>query len=350
MTKKIGLIGIRGLPAQYGAFDQHCSNLVSYSRNLNIKFYISCENKFKKVYFYEKNVIRIFSFRFNNFGHIVYNFITFFKMYLNGVRTFFFFGYSLAFFFNILVAIFKCKIICNVDGIEWKRRNIGAVKKKFFKLCELLAAKSKAILIYDSVVIQKYYRRYYKKNGELIYYTTDISDIKKTNNILSASKDKYFFLAQRLLQENSIDIIIDAFIETKNYNYKLIISGPNNIYFDTLLKKIEKNKSKIIYTGPIYDRLKLIKLWNNASYYIHGHQVGGTNPTLIEALMLNKKIIAYNSMFNKCILKKNGLYFKNKIQLLEIFINIDNYKFQNQYLSLDQFSKKYVCERYLSLI
>lgn len=90
MTKKIGLIGIRGLPAQYGAFDQHCSNLVSYSRNLNIKFYISCENKFKKVYFYEKNVIRIFSFRFNSFGHIVYNFISFFKMYLNGVRTFFF--------------------------------------------------------------------------------------------------------------------------------------------------------------------------------------------------------------------------------------------------------------------
>ena len=246
--------------------------------------------------------------------------------------------------------IFKCKIICNVDGIEWKRRNIGTVKKKFFKLCELLAAKSKATLIYDSVVIQKYYRRYYKKNGELIYYTTDIPDIIRTNNILSVSRDKYFFLAQRLLQENSIDIIIDAFIESKNHNYKLIIAGPSNIYFDTLLKKIEKNKSKIIYIGPIYDRLKLIKLWSNASFYIHGHQVGGTNPTLIEACMLKKKIIAYNSMFNKCILKKNGLYFKNKIELLKIFISIDSCKFQNQYLSLDQFSKKYVCEKYLNLI
>lgn len=349
MTKKIGLIGIRGLPPQYGAFDQHCANLVNYSENLDIKFYVSCEYKFKKINFDKNNIVRIFSFRSDNFGHLVYNFLSFFKMYLYGVRTFFFFGYGLSFFFNIIIIIFRCKIICNVDGIEWRRKNIGIFKKNFFKLCEFIVAKSKAILIYDSMVIKRYYQKLYKKNGELIYYTSDINEIVKKNNIIKDSVEKYFFLVQRLLQENSIDIIIDAFIETNNKDYKLIITGPNNNYFNTLLVKIEKNKSRIIYTGPIYDRIKLIKIWNNASFYLHGHQVGGTNPTLIEACMLNKKIIAHNNMFNKSILKNNALYFKNKEELLKIFNNIDSYQISSQNLSSDKFSKKYVCEKYLNL-
>jgi hypothetical protein len=349
MTKKIGLIGIRGLPAQYGAFDQHCLNLIDYSENLDIKFYVSCEHKFKKINFNKKNVVRIYSYRSDNFGHVIYNLLSFFKMYLLGVRTFFFFGYGLSFFFNIIIVIFRCKVICNVDGIEWRRKNIGIFKKFFFRLCEYLAAKSKAILIYDSIVIKRYYRKFYKKNGELIYYTSDIDEIVKKNNIVTNSKQKYFFLVQRLLQENSIDIIIDAFIETDNDNYKLVITGPNNNYFNTLLEKIKKNKSKIIYTGPIYDRIKLAQMWNNASFYLHGHQVGGTNPTLIEACMLNKKIIAHNNMFNKSILKKNALYFKNKIELLKIFNNIDNYQINSQNISFDNFLKKYVCEKYINL-
>ena len=308
---KVGIIGIRGLPANYGAFDQFVSQLVKYS-NLNKKnifFFISSELRKDKIKI--QNVNQFYFFRGKSFFILFNYFISTFYFYLKGVRIFLFFGYGAVIFFPLL-KLLNCQIICNVDGIEW-RRDISNIKKKYFKFCEMLVSKVKIKLIFDSLVIKKYYKIKHKVNGELFYYPSDLSKIKKNVDINSKKKFKKAIIVMRFLPENNIDMIVDAFLELeKNYNIrdKLYIVGKENFYFLNFIMPKIQNKKNIIFLGPIYERSKLMKVWNSADYYIHGHSVGGTNPTLIEAISIGIPIFAYNVMFNKKIVGKEGKYFK----------------------------------------
>ena len=156
----------------------------------------------------------------------------------------------------------------------------------------------------------------------------------------------------RFLPENNVSMIVDSFLELQkkyNINDKLYIVGKENIYFNKNIKPKIKNKTNIVFLGPIYDRKKLMDVWNSADYYIHGHSVGGTNPTLVEALSVGIPIFAFNVMFNKKIIGKDGKYFSNKNDLIDL---IRKKAFINYKLNIDseQFSEKYINEGYLSLI
>ena len=88
-----------------------------------------------------------------------------------GVRTFLFFGYGPVIFFPFL-KLLNCKIICNVDGIEW-RRKLNSIKKIYFQFCEKLLSKIKINLVFDSIVIKRYYNIVHKVNGKLLFYPSD---------------------------------------------------------------------------------------------------------------------------------------------------------------------------------
>ncbi len=315
-TNSIGIIGIRGLPAQYGAFDQHTENLISYSNKINDNkiYFVLCDNSFKKKNYNYKNCVRIFHKRGNNLYLIISNLIGIFKMYKKGVRKFLFYGYSMSFIF-LFLKILGCQLVCNVDGIEW-RRSIGKLKKVYFKLCENLAVMSNIQLIYDSYAIERYYSIKHRKKGSTIFYSSNLKPIeiiKKHKNFVKC------FIPMRFLKENNIHIIVKAVQKFKNI--KLFLSGLENEYFNNEIKPEILKSKNIFYLGPIYNRIKLEKYWNCADFYIHGHSVGGTNPTLIEAISLKKPVIAFNAIFNRLILKKNCYYFKTQQELENILLN-----------------------------
>ena len=120
--EKIGIIGIRGLPAMYGAFDRFVEQFVNDQdiKNEKVIFFISCDYTFREYQSNYKNVKKLFVKRGDGFFILISYFISFLKMYFYGVRTYLFFGYGAAplFFF---MKILNCRIICNPDGIEWRR-------------------------------------------------------------------------------------------------------------------------------------------------------------------------------------------------------------------------------------
>ena len=168
--KKIGIIGIRGLPAMYGAFDRFVEQFVSskYIEEKNIFFYIGCDLSFNKYRFNNLKVKRLFTYRGQNLFILFSYFINILKMYFYGVRCYVFFGYGAAPLF-ILLKILKCKIVCNPDGIEWRRPE-GRIKKLYFKFCEKIISKLEIIRIYDSKVIERYYNINHQAEGKTIYY------------------------------------------------------------------------------------------------------------------------------------------------------------------------------------
>lgn len=177
--KKIGIVGIRGLPAMYGAFDRFVEQFVE-SKNVekkNVFFYIGCDLNFKTLRFNNNNVKRIFIYRGKGFLILLSYLLNIVKMYLSGVRIFLFFGYGAAPLFLIL-KVLKCKIICNPDGIEWRRPE-GKIKKLYFRFCEILISKIDIKRIYDSKVIERYYNIKYSAKGKTIYYPSVFEDYKK---------------------------------------------------------------------------------------------------------------------------------------------------------------------------
>ena len=347
---KVGIIGIRGLPARYGAFDQFVNQFVNYT-NLNkkeIKFYISAENTREKITI--ENVHQFYFYRGKSIFILLNNFISMVYFYLRGVRTFLFFGYGPVIFFPLL-NLLGCKIICNVDGIEWRRVN-SKIKKNYFKFCEKFLSKVKVNLIFDSLVIKRYYGIIHQLSGKLLYYPSDF-ELKEVNKRKkNYSRNYKVIVVMRFLPENNIETIVNTFDELNKQNignHTLYLVGNENDYFREIIKPKIEDLKNIIFLGPIYNRNELYKLWSSSDYYIHGHSVGGTNPTLIEAISLKLPIIAYNCSFNKKVLGVGGLFFKNSKELLEM---IKSEKFVDQNLNIDfnLFKKDFINEQYIELI
>ena len=264
-------------------------------------------------------------------------------MLLNGVRVFLFFGYGAAIFFPFLKLI-NCKIICNPDGMEWRRPN-NFLKKNYFKICELIFAKIKISKIYDSEVIRRYYMIKYRSNGKTIYYPSKFENC----NIVPYRKNsvKRFYLIGRLLEENNVRLVVETF--KKLNNYKLFIIGYKSKFFKKKILPLIKNSNNIFYVGEIYNKEKLLKYLSFFDYYIHGHKVGGTNHTLIEAINLKKKILAYDCSFNKEILGKKKIYFRNDLELSDLIRYYDNSNYEEN-IYKKKFTQDFINDRYLRIL
>jgi glycosyltransferase involved in cell wall biosynthesis len=344
--KKIALLCIRGLPAQYGAYDQTSHELVTNEKCINYDFLVPCDKSMTNTPYNQKNVKRIFLKKRNGgFGTIVYGIKSTFMSIVYGARTLVFFGYGLAPIFPFL-RLLGIKVICNVDGIEWKRAKWGKLAKWYFKLCEYISAHSPILRVYDAKAIKDYYLEKHKANGKLIFYGSDTSELS-SNASLTANKKEYAVVVMRMEPENNILHIVNGFADSSvNLNLKII--GPTTDFFDKYCKPIIANSTNIEYVGPIYDRKKLINERSNASVYIHGHSVGGTNPTLVEACHIGKPIIAHDNEFNREVLNDNALFFSDSKELSNIINNRHWSNLLPPSLSLD-YDWCTISEKYITL-
>lgn len=317
MSKKmlIGLISIRGLPASYGAFEQTSSQLAEYleDHHPNITLYVGCTSDVYNQPIDHNNVVRKAFSRSGGLGTVLYGLKTVMWCLKSRCKVIIVFGYALAPFF-LFFQLLGIRVICNVDGIEWRRDKWGSLAKLYFKFCEKMAVLSNADLIFDSFNIERYYRIKHSRKGHLIFYGSEsfdedvlksaFADIKNDYQIEVGS---YYTCVMRLEPENNIKIIVQGFIKS-GITKKLLIIGPSTQYFEKEILPLIIEHKYISWIGPIYNRPTLMALRKNAFAHVHGHKVGGTNPTLVEALHLRSKVFAYNSIFNQEIVHKKCLF------------------------------------------
>lgn len=344
--KKVGIIGIRGLPAMYGAFDRFVEQFVGSKiiKQKDVVFYVGCDYAFKKFKFDGSNIKRIFVYRGDSLLILLSYFVSIIRMYLSGVRCFLFFGYGAAPLF-LLLKILKCKIVCNPDGIEWRRPE-GRIKKIYFRFCEKLISKINIVRIFDSKVIERYYNINHSAKGKTIYYPSVFENYKIEE--FKNKKFERFYIIGRLLEENNTVMIVKAFTRL-DLNKKLYIIGKSNDYFEKKIRPLILNSKNIIHLGPIYDQNKLFKICKCFNYYVHGHSVGGTNPTLIEAVNLQKPIISFNTSFNREILSKNACYFSSDNELYSIVNNDQHHKIIKP-LFKREYTANYINNAYFELV
>jgi glycosyltransferase involved in cell wall biosynthesis len=210
-----------------------------------------------------------------------------------------------------------------MDGLEWKRSKWNFLTKKLMKYLEGLAVKRSHYMISDNAGIQQYYKDNYAKNSFLIAYGANVSEQPNKNYLtqFSVMPENYFILIARMEPENNIDVILQAFKNSGRKEPFLVIGNYETKYGKYLHKKFSNTQIKFL--GSIYDKNILDSLRFYCKAYLHGHSVGGTNPSLLEAMASSAFIIAHKNPFNNSVLKLNALYFDTIENLCELYRSLD---------------------------
>ena len=218
--------------------------------------------------------------------------------------------------FGLLTKIFKKKTCINVDGLEWLRPKWKGLGSKYFRLSSKLATLFFDEIITDSIEMNKVYiNKFAKKSKVIAYGPTMKNDINsKILEKFSLKKKQYYLIVGRLIPDNNSKQIIEGFLKSKT-NKSIVVVGdvPYNDEYANNIKLL--SSEKVIFTGYINDQIDLTALYINCFGYIHGHEFGGTNPTMINALYLNCQIMALDTVFNREMLenKKSVLFNKSSI-------------------------------------
>ena len=220
--------------------------------------------------------------------------------------------------FGILTKIFRKKTCINVDGLEWLRPKWKGLGSIYFNLASKLATVFFDEIITDSFEMNKVYVKKFSKHSTVIAYG---STMKETNNTIildkfNLKKNEYYLIVGRLIPDNNSKILIKSFLKS-NSNKKIVIVGdvPYNDDYANSVKKL--SSKKIVFTGYVSNQDYLTALYKNCYGYIHGHEYGGTNPTMINALYLNCQILALDTVFNREMLENKKSVFFNKNLITE---------------------------------
>jgi glycosyltransferase involved in cell wall biosynthesis len=325
MKKKVvGIIGTNGLPGKYGGWDQLVNHLtINLKRQFDFIVYTSKYNAEPGLKTYNDAKLKIIYLKANGIQSIFYDMLSLIHACFK-CDTLFICGTSGCIFLPLIKLSGK-KIILNPDGLEWKRKKWIKPVKWFLKISESIGIRFSDIVVSDNEKISEYINDEYNKNSQLIEYGGDhvIKEIKlsdKTSEYYKIQSNRYAFKVCRIEPENNIHVILEAFVNNK---IPLIIVGnwTYSKYGENLRNKY-KSFSNIQMLDAIYDQVILDELRNNCLIYIHGHSVGGTNPSLVEAMNLGLAVVAFNVPFNIVTTENEALFFKNSAELIQILNNI----------------------------
>jgi len=310
------VLGIRGIPAQHGGFETFAEYLCPFLIEKGWQVTVYCQEDGVGPIYTSKwmgiNRIHIPVKNTGPLGTIVFDLRSVIhSLRLNGV--FLTLGYNTA-IFNILHRLFRKTNVINMDGIEWKRQKWSGIGKAWFWLNERFGCWFGNHLIADHPKIKDHLatRVSREKITMIAYGGKEI--LSADENVLTEFdlvKDNYAILIARAEPENSILEAVQAFSKERR-GAKLVVLGnytPEENHYHKMV--ISAASDEVMFVGAIYDVEKVGALRFFARFYVHGHQVGGTNPSLVEALGVGGAVLAHDNPFNRWVVSDGAVYFSN---------------------------------------
>lgn len=344
----IFIVGSKGIPAKYGGFETFVEKLTENQKDKNIQYHVACtkENSDKSGIVereFVHNGANCYTIDLPNIGpaKAIYYDVKALEWAIKKAereeyeRPIF---YVLACRIGPFIARLKRKIdkiggvlLVNPDGHEWLREKWSLPVRKYWKLSESLMVKHADKLICDSKNIEKYIKEDYKKyNPKTTYiaYGTDLNTSTLTNknevvrewfSSKSVKENDYYLVVGRFVPENNYETMIREFMKSNSKkDFVLITNVEQNSFFEKLKETTGFDKDeRIKFVGTVYDQELLKYIRENAFAYFHGHEVGGTNPSLLEALGSTRLNLLLDVGFNREVGKNGALYWeKDNLHIL----------------------------------
>lgn len=355
---KIAILGTRGIPNHYGGFEQFAEFFSVYlvEKGHEVYVYNSHNHPFQEKTFRGVNILHKHDpeFRMGTFGQFVYDYNCILDSRQQKFDIILQLGYtSNSIWFFLLPK--RPIIITNMDGLEWKRSKYKRPVRQFLKFAERLAALSSDYLVADSLGIQKFLKTRYKKESTYIAYGAHPFNTpdEKFLNEYNVEKENYNMIMARFEPENNLDMVLEGVVLC-NEKTTILVVGNHNTKYGAYLKNKYGSHKNIRFIGGIYNLEHLNNLRYFSNIYFHGHSVGGTNPSLLEAMASQALIAAHNNDFNRGVLKENAFYFSNPSEVKKLLTEIkksDNLQqIQNNYDAIvKEFNWEKINGKYLQL-
>ena len=323
---KIGIIGTRGIPNNYGGFEQFAEYLSKGLIDLGFEIWVynSHNHPYQKSEWNGVNIIHCYDpeYKVGTIGQFIYDLNCIRDSRKRNFDIILQLGYTSSSIWNFLIPK-KSLLLTNMDGLEWKRTKYHPAVRKFLKYAEKLAVKKSNFLISDSMGIKNYLLKKYNKDSTYIPYGSIMFNQPDEKLLLPYQLVPYSYnmILARLESENNIELILDGH-SSSNTNRKIIVIANYNTKYGTYLHAKYEKISSVLFLGAIYD----INILNNLRYfsnlYFHGHSVGGTNPSLLEAMASQALIVAHKNEFNSSILNNDAYYFETSENISRIIQTI----------------------------
>lgn len=332
-VQHVFIVGSKGIPGNYGGYETFVDKLTEYHQNNpNLKYHVACKAKDTKTFEYHN--ADCFDVKVPSIGPaqaIYYDVaalnqcVRYIKrhniqhpiVYILACRI----GPFAAHFQRVIHKL-GGKLYINPDGHEWIRAKWSAPVRKYWKISEQLMTKHCDLLICDSKNIEDYIHDEYGKYNPKTTFISYGAETRKSKladddpKLIAWYKEKglspksYYLVVGRFVPENNYETMIREFMKSHSKRDFALITNVSDKFLEELREKTHFDQdSRIKFVGTVYDKELLMKIRENAYGYFHGHEVGGTNPSLLEALGSTDLNLLLDVGFNREVAEDSALYW-----------------------------------------
>lgn len=309
---RIAILGTRGIPAQYGGFETFAEELSVRMASLGADVTVYCIANGKRLSSFKG--VKLEYVPDANFGPLTT--VVFDARCLwrarKGYDVVYMLGYGAAQFLFI-PKLFGSTVWLNPDGIEWKRAKWSRIAKAYFRAMELFSARLPDRLIADAEGVRAHMQMRHRRLPAcaVIPYGAPILEHSPDSSLLAEwgiEPERYYLVVCRVEPENHVLEIIKGFAASKS-PHTLIVVGDVEAPTEYARSVAALKSDRVRMIGTVYDKPKLQSLRYHSLAYFHGHSVGGTNPSLLEAMGCGNLVVAHDNPFNREVLGDAGWFF-----------------------------------------
>ena len=333
------IVGSKGIPGNYGGYETFVDKLTEYHQNTpNIRYHVACAvddaKDVKDFKYHNAHCFTILRKKIGPAQAIFYDIdalqycIDYIKSKKISKPIIYVLACRIGPFFNQYVKqihMLGGMVYVNPDGHEWMRAKWSAPVRKYWKISEQLMVKYSDLLVCDSKNIEKYIQQTYSKYSPKTTFIAYGAETRRSTLLdndekllqwyqeKGIEKKKYYLVVGRFVPENNYETMIREFMRSKTNKDFALITNVSDKFLEELKEKTGFHKDKRIkFVGTVYDKELLMKIRENAYGYFHGHEVGGTNPSLLEALGSTDINLLLDVGFNREVAENTALYWNKK--------------------------------------
>jgi glycosyltransferase involved in cell wall biosynthesis len=313
---KIAILGSRGIPARYSGYDTLAEELsVGLVKSGAAEVLVYCRSTYytdQPASWHGVRLVYLPAPRIKALESLLHSFLSALHVLNQQVDVVYFLDPANV-PFSALLSLLGKKVVVHTDGLGWRRRKWGRLARRYYKFVEWLAARTAHALVTDNPAMQAYYLDEYAASSVYIAYGaesrygTDRSVLRDLN----VTFGEYLLVVARLEPENNTDFVIEEYCNSM-VDMPLVVVGdsPYNPLFAAYLRSLSNNN--VVFAGRVDDQPKLNALYEGAHLYIHGHEVGGTNPSLLRAMAAGTAPLVLNAPFNEAVIADAGFIFEKR--------------------------------------
>jgi glycosyltransferase involved in cell wall biosynthesis len=308
---RIALLGTRGVPARYGGFETAVEEIGSRLATRGHDVTVYCRSEDRSEEYLGMHRVVLPAVRLRSAETLTHTALSVAHQVRHRAEVAIVFNAANA---PLVPALHRLgvPVAVHVDGLEWQRGKWGRLGRRYYLVAERAAVRWADALIADAVAIQEYYRRRYGAESHFLAYGAPVLASPALHRLpqLGLQAGGYHLVVARLEPENHVDLVLRGYVASSAQQPLVVVgSAPYASAHVAELERVAAGDDRVRMLGAVWDQELLDGLYAGASCYLHGHSVGGTNPSLLRALGAGASVAAFDVDFNREVIGDAGVYF-----------------------------------------